>query len=159
MDGQRLGVSALLSDANNGKCIRIPNCESGTYFNGSECVTANKVSLTINGETKDYYLSDSLPAGSYSPRGKITVVSSEYDDYWQDANDVCKAKGMRLPTQEELVAMYPYKGTNGIPIGAFYISSDLGPKSYNVKGINFNNGDTAATGSRYNSYRMFCVGN
>jgi competence protein ComGC len=78
---------------------------------------------------------------------------------WDNANTLCWAQGLRLPTQEELKIMYYYKNTIGNFSAAIYWSATL--QGYNVDydiawNQNFSSGAQYCN-AFYNPNRVRCV--
>ncbi|MBR1754111.1 hypothetical protein IJ732_04665, partial [bacterium] len=143
-------------------------CNSGYYVDttNGQCIPAEgKATITINNETKDYYISS--VNSEYSPSGK--VPNTDYDDYLAGAEEECQKKGMTLPDIDTLKELYKQRGTNGIPDSGFMWSTTTDPTERWAEGLYFESTDTVTwaeagkhggdttLGDRRYAYSFICV--
>jgi prepilin-type N-terminal cleavage/methylation domain-containing protein len=89
----------------------------------------------------------------------VSKTDASASSTWDNANTLCWAQGLRLPTQEELKIMYYYKNTIGNFSAAIYWSATL--QGYNVDydiawNQNFSSGAQYCN-AFYNPNRVRCV--
>ncbi len=110
---------------------------------------------------------DILILGSYSPINCYnsatdkkycgTQSSNKYEDYWAGAQKACAEQGMRLPTTDELRALYYDKSWTQKPAsGSYWTVDEL--SNTNARVMEFSSGSFSGR-YKYGSNRALCVSN
>ena len=110
----------------------------GTNYSAVNCYRTNK-------DSSDY----TTYCGS-SPSGYTS-------DYWAGAKKACEDHGMKLPTSDELLALYAKKGEEGIPTSGWFRSSSEHDTD-DVYNVNFGSG-VVGYGTKSHQNNVLCVGN